>query len=252
MPAIALLSDIHANLFALRAVMDEVRALGIERMVFCGDIVGYGPHPAECVQLVRESGAVAILGNHDAYTVRAFKQPDFIPAGPEALTNPVWAGIRHAVRQLDADTIAWLDSLPMTAEIPGAIVAHAALHRMEQWPYLLNENDARPTLEILERIGVNTGFFGHTHRQEWFSTDGRPEEGPDDFYQLDADTICAVVVGSVGQPRTGDPRAGWTLWDSESRSFEFRHTEYPHEETARDIHAAGLPESSARRLSGTR
>ena len=252
MPTVALLSDIHANLHALTHVMDEVRALGIDQVVFCGDIVGYGPHSVECVKLVRQSGGVAILGNHDSYVVKARRQPGFIPAGAETLTNPVWAGIHHAAKHLDAEAVDWLESLPMTTDIPGAIVAHAALHRPEQWPYLLGYSDARPTLELMERAGLEIGFFGHTHRQEWFSLRGttEPEELEGDRFQLVEDNVCAVVVGSVGQPRTGDPRAAWTLWDSDARVFEFRRTEYPYQQTAREIIEAGLPESSARRLFG--
>jgi diadenosine tetraphosphatase ApaH/serine/threonine PP2A family protein phosphatase len=236
MPIIALLSDIHANDHALKAVLHEVESLQIAQIVVMGDIVGYAARPAECVDLVRKSGATAILGNHDEYTLMARRQPDFIPAGPASLTNPVWAGIRHAARSLDND----------------AIVAHASLHDANQWPYLLSSRDAQPTLEILDRSRLHLGFFGHTHRQEWFALDGRP--GPeilaDGRFQITGDGVIAFVVGSVGQPRTGDNRAAWTIWDSDRHIVEFRRTEYPYAETARDIQAAGLPASSARRLQG--
>jgi predicted phosphodiesterase len=252
MPTIALLSDIHANVHALKPVLREIETLGIDQIVFCGDIVGYGPHPAECVKLVREAGGISIMGNHDYYTVAASTDPEIIPAGPDGLTNPVWAGIRHAVKHLDPEAIDWLASLPRFAEIPGAIVAHAALHDTHRWPYLLSSHDARPTLEILERCKFGIAFFGHTHRQEWFSLPGKPDPEPvtPDKFQLMDGSVCAVVVGSVGQPRTGDTRAAWTLWDSEQRTFEFRQTVYPFKQTAKDIHEAGLPASSARRLLG--
>jgi diadenosine tetraphosphatase ApaH/serine/threonine PP2A family protein phosphatase len=252
MPIIALLSDIHANDHALKAVLHEVESLQIAQIVVMGDIVGYAARPAECVDLVRKSGATAILGNHDEYTLMARRQPDFIPAGPASLTNPVWAGIRHAARSLDNDAIGWLSSLPRVVRIPDAIVAHASLHDANQWPYLLSSRDAQPTLEILDRSRLHLGFFGHTHRQEWFALDGRP--GPeilaDGRFQITGDGVIAFVVGSVGQPRTGDNRAAWTIWDSDRHIVEFRRTEYPYAETARDIQAAGLPASSARRLQG--
>lgn len=252
MPTIALLSDIHANIHALRPVLREIESLGIDQIVFCGDIVGYGPHSAECVKLVRETGGISIMGNHDAYTVAASRDPGIIPVGPDSLANPVWAGIRHAVKQLDPEAIDWLASLQRFAEIPGALVAHASLHDTHRWPYLLSPRDAQPTLEILARCKLTLAFFGHTHRQEWFSLPGKPDPKPvsEDRFQLMDECVCAVVVGSVGQPRTGDTRAAWTVWDSEQRSFEFRRTVYPFQQTANDIHEAGLPASSARRLLG--
>jgi diadenosine tetraphosphatase ApaH/serine/threonine PP2A family protein phosphatase len=252
MPSFALLSDIHANDHALKAVLDEIAALGIEHIVVMGDIVGYAARPAECVDLVRKSGATAILGNHDEYTLIARRQPDFIPTGPASLTNPVWAGIRHAVKSLDQEAIGWLSSLPKVVRIPGAIVAHASLHDANQWPYLLSPRDARPTLELLDRHGLDLGFFGHTHRQEWFALDGKPEPETlsEGRFHITEGGVFAFVVGSVGQPRTGDNRAAWTVWDSDQRIVEFRRTAYPYTETVKDIHAAGLPASSARRLQG--
>jgi diadenosine tetraphosphatase ApaH/serine/threonine PP2A family protein phosphatase len=167
------------------------------------------------------------------------------------MTNPVWAGIHHAVRQLDSADFDWLEALPRILEIPGAIIAHAALHDRHAWPYLLNDDDARDTLGILKDSGIDIGFFGHTHRQDFFLLPGTPSMVTDEVgFTVPDGAICAVVVGSVGQPRTADPRAGWTLWDSDARRFEFRRTAYPIEETARAIHQAGLPASSARRLSG--
>lgn len=250
MALVALLSDIHANIHALRAVLDEVETLKIDRIVFCGDIVGYGPHPAECVKLVREFGGACVMGNHDFYTLAAHKDPELIPPEPETFRNPVLAGIHHAAKHLDQDAIDWLGSLPLALEIPGAIVAHSALHDFEQWPYLLDLWDALPTLKILVQSRFQIGFFGHTHRQAWFSQPCDLENEPftHDRFHLRDDTVYAVVVGSVGQPRTGDPRAAWTLWDSDARKFEFRRTPYPVARTVSEIQEAGLPASSARRL----
>jgi predicted phosphodiesterase len=250
-PKIALLSDIHANLPALRAVLDEIRGMDIDRILFAGDTVGYGPHPAECVSLVREMGGESVLGNHDFYAITAKRHPGAIPSDPESRANPVWAGIHHAVRQLDEDAFGWLESLPRLMELPGAILSHAALHDQSRWPYLLTTGDAMPTLEMLSRCLIDVAFVGHTHRQEWFSMPGAPPPEAlveDTVFRLREGTVCAVVVGSVGQPRTSDNRAAWTIWDSDERIFEFRRTSYPFRETAQAIRDAGLPESSGRRL----
>ncbi len=251
MAIIALLSDIHANAYALRAVLREVAACpGVEKIVFGGDIVGYGPHAAECVRLVREAGGHAVMGNHDWFTLMARERPEFLPAAERRHNNPVWAGIHHALRSLDDDALDWLATLPLTLDVPGAIVAHASLHAVESWPYLSDTAAALPSLELLQQAHLELGFFGHTHQQEWFALPGSPapEALADWTFHLPAGGVCAVLVGAVGQPRSADTRAAWTLWDSDARRFIFRRSEYPAARTAADILAAGLPQASARRL----
>jgi predicted phosphodiesterase len=252
MPSIALLSDIHSNIHALRAVLRDVAACLIQEIVFCGDLVGYGPHSAECVKLVRESGGRAILGNHDYYTLVARERPGFLPSDRESRTNPVLAGIRHALKSLDDDALDWLGTLPMALKLPGALVTHASLHDCQNWPYLRDAASALPTLELLSHSEVDVGFFGHTHRQEWFALPGTPapEALSGKAFRIPEGGVCAVLVGSVGQPRTSDTRAAWTVWDSDAHTFDFRRTEYPSALAAADIREAGLPESSARRLVG--
>lgn len=250
MPQIAILSDIHANLHALEAVLAEVDEIGVDHLVCAGDIVGYGPRPAECLSLIRERGVVSVLGNHDQYTLLLREQVHPFPSASESLENPVWAGLYHALRELDDEALDWLASLPLVMGIPGALVAHAALHDFEEWPYLIQPEDAVATLEILSRSPDGVGFFGHTHRQTFFPLEGTPapEIISSGNYRMPPGAVCAVVVGSVGQPRTRDNRAAWVLWDSDRRIFEFRRTEYPVHLTAAEIREAGLPSSSASRL----
>lgn len=252
-PRIAILSDIHANMHALRAVLDEIESLKIDHIACGGDTVGYGPYPSECVKQVRRAGSAAVLGNHDFYAITEKRHPGSIPAESKSFDNPVWAGIRHAVRQLDENDFVWLESLPHIMKIPGGVLTHAALHDPGSWPYLLSDGDAIPTLEMLAECQIAIAFVGHTHRQEYFLMPGEPdleELIPGSKFQLQEGSVCAVVVGSVGQPRTHDNRAGWTIWDSDERTFEFRRTPYPYQKAAQAIQDAGLPESSALRLLG--
>jgi len=236
---------------ALRAVLDEIETLKIDSIVCGGDTVGYGPYPSECVKQVRQTGGVSVVGNHDYFAITEKRYPGSIPAEPESIDNPVWAGIRHAVQQLTEDDFAWLESLPHIIKIPGGVLTHAALHDPGNWPYLLSDADAIPTLEILTECQIDITFVGHTHRQEYFLLPGDPdleELVPGSKYRLQPRSVCAVVVGSVGQPRTHDNRAGWTIWDSDERTVEFRRTPYPYREAAQAFRAARLPESSAQRL----
>lgn len=250
MPTIALISDIHANAHALRAVLAEIDACCIDEVVCCGDIIGYGPHAVECVRLVRETCTRAVLGNHEWFALAGRRHRGVLPSGPEAEANPVWAGIHHALRTLDDEALDWLEKLPLAVDLPGALASHAALHDVRDWPYLHSPKSARPTLEVLAGFAEQLGFFGHTHRQEWFALPKRaqPQSLSDDIWHLPADCVCAVIVGSVGQPRLQDTRAAWTIWDSDKRTIEFRRTDYPVYEAAADFLAAGLPRASARRL----
>jgi len=252
MPRIAILSDIHANLPALTAVLEDVRKAGITEIFFGGDTVGYAAKADECVSLVRHHGGRSVLGNHDYYTNAVIANEENIPGGQGWTGNPVWAGVIHAARTLSADNARWLAELPGFMEIPGGIISHASLHFAEEWPYLHSSGDAAPTLDLLEKKRYGIGFFGHTHQQTHFthrSAAGVMAKRVDHSrIHLPEGTVCAVMVGSVGQPRDADDRAAWVIWDTDTRVVEFKRTAYPALEAARQILEARLPESSALRL----
>lgn len=252
MPRIAILSDIHGNAPALAAVLQAVAKARVARMVFGGDIVGYGASSDACVTRVRESGGECVMGNHDRYTLDIRADRSVLPAHREWRKNPVWAGVEEAARTLSEDNARWLADLPAQLALPGGTLAHAALHQPGEWPYLRSLLDTLPTLDRLrDSPGGGIGFFGHTHRQEIFydpSEPVTPERISTTKIHLPEGVVCAVLVGSVGQPRDGDWRAGWTLWDSDTRVVEFRRVVYPALQAAQDIVAADLPVESALRL----
>lgn len=251
MPKVAILSDVHANLPALKAVLEEADASDAEEIVFGGDVIGYGAWPEECVEMAMNHGGRSVLGNHDVFTKRVHE------IGEKGMPvdwrgNPVWAGIHHAVENLDLDQLEWIWSQPLALSLDGAILAHASLHKPYEWLYLDSAGKAQPTLDILREKGIAVGFFGHTHRQDFFTD---PRDNPPvellshDRFFVPEGAVCAVTVGSVGQPRVvGDARATWTIWDPEARIFTFRQTAYSTEEAARGIVEAGLPVHSALRL----
>jgi len=251
MPQYALLSDLHANLHALEAVLDEVATTDAKAIVFGGDLVGYGAFPKECVDLACALGGHAVMGNHDHYVTNLNKVGNSeLPDGWEE--NPVWAGIEIAVRQLSDDQLEWLGKLPWTHHLEGALLAHASLHDVNDWPYLRNGEEAIPTIDILRERLPHLGFFGHTHRLKIFPdlgsdlTVGHIEE---DSFHIPEGLACAVTMGSVGQPReVDDHRATWILWDSDQRLVHFRRTEYDCSAAAKAILKAKLPFHSAMRL----
>ena len=253
MPKVAILSDIHGNLHALRVVLREVGTSGAEHLAVAGDIIGYGANPRECVDLLQKVGAQVVFGNHESYAVLIQREGR---SGLEAdwQSSPVYAGIVHALGQLSAGQMQWLRNLPWMQRVaPAAVMAHSTLHHPEKWHYLHSEKDARPTLDLMQSKSVDLAFFGHTHQQEWFAhPDALAQPVPEDQYRLHLPegSICAVTAGAVGQPRggDGDSRATWVLWDTDCRVIEFRKTSYPVDRAMQAILDAGLPEESAKRL----
>lgn len=267
MSTVALLSDIHGNLPALRSVLADVKANGADQVVFGGDIVGYGASPAECLSLVRETGGDCVMGNHEEFVIRLADNGEVsLPNGWE--NNPVQAGVVHAFRSLSDEAVGWITELPLEIPLRGrAVLAHAALYRPGEWPYIRDALSASASLGELRARDLDICFVGHVHRlaiygesridsgASDYQLDRKPEKVGEDRFHLAEDAVWAVTVGSVGQSReTGaerhDVRATWVLWDPEERTVEFRRTEYENSDAAARILAAGLPAHSARRLLG--
>jgi len=248
MPKIAILSDIHSNLPAFKAVLKEVQASGATQIAVLGDIVGYGASPAECVELCRKLGATAVMGNHDVDMQQYLKGRR--PTEPNWKKSGFTAGLVHSAASLNAEQTAWLAALPYARLIQGAAIAHANLHDPECFEYIESYDSAAPTLKILAAQTYKVGFFGHTHKQEVFH---HPKTkltwGNETTFTIPVGQPCVVMVGSVGQPRSEDDRrACWVLWDPKTRLVELRKTEYNRVKAAQDIAKAGLPLESALRL----
>jgi len=249
MRCLALLTDIHANLPALQAVLREVQSSDAQAVVFLGDIIGYGASPADCVKLVRAFGGHCVMGNHESY-LGLFHEPEESDIALFDQHNPVSAGIMLAARELDDDDVEWLVSLPDLMNMPGAKAAHGSLHEPQEFHYIKDLASSRPTLELLAQSPDNVGFFGHTHRKQIFTEHSEdltwlsPER-----CQIAPHAACAITVGAVGQPREKDHKdAQWALWYPDERIVEFRRTPYDRLRAAGDIRKAGLPDASWLRL----
>jgi diadenosine tetraphosphatase ApaH/serine/threonine PP2A family protein phosphatase len=235
---IAILSDIHSNLEALEAALAASDSLGADAVHCLGDIVGYGASPNECVQLIRERAVVCLAGNHDHAAVNLLDAGGFNEDARRAVS---WTA--HA---LTSDSVSYLRALPMTHLVRDVLYVHAAPSEPEAWDYILRIDDARYEFD---QATARLCFFGHTHRQVAYEARdghvglvGRPE-----FSAADGARYL-VNVGSVGQPRDGDPRAAFTLYSEEEESVRFVRVEYDIEKAARRIAEAGLPELLALRL----
>jgi len=234
----AVLSDIHGNLEALEAVLADVAALRPDRIVCLGDFVGYGASPNECIARLRPLVAEAVAGNHDLAACGRLRLGYFNDAAAEAAR---WTDV-----SLTPEHRAYLHALPYEARLPGARLVHASPAAPTGWHYVLSTRDAE---EEMAAFDEPLCFIGHSHYPGLFEKDGRTVR-----YTRDAEVAMRpgrkylVNVGSVGQPRDGDPRAAWLLWDEAGRRLVHRRLVYDVEAAGRRIIEAGLPRFLADRL----
>ena len=234
----AILSDIHANLEALTAVLTD--AADVADAVLClGDIVGYGADPEACVELVGERAQAVVAGNHE-YGVGG--RMDIGWFNPYARAAAEWTAAR-----LDREHHAWLKSLPLTAEVEDATLVHASPDRPEEWDYLVEPEDG---FEAFDAFGTRLCFVGHSHRPaQWSLGSSGPEHEPGaSDIPLEVGRRYIVNVGSVGQPRDRDPRAAYAVWDVPARRVVLRRVPYDVTAARRKILAAGLPRLLGDRL----
>ncbi|HEX8025090.1 MAG TPA: metallophosphoesterase family protein [Candidatus Limnocylindrales bacterium] len=235
---VAVLSDIHSNLVALDAVLASAGA--VDAVWQLGDVVGYGPDPNGVVARLREIGATGVRGNHDAAACGGSEIEWFNPDARRAME---WT--RTAITP---ETVAWLQALPERLPLDGCELVHGS-PREPLWEYVTSVPVARANLAALQRpLGLN----GHTHIPVAFvEDDGRVGAvGPLDGSELELrDRRALLNPGSVGQPRDGDPRASYAIYDPESGRIRWHRVAYDIEPVQRAMREAGLPPSLAARLS---
>ena len=235
---VAVLSDIHANLVALDAVLRD--AGEVDAIWHLGDIVGYGPDPDGVVGRLREREALGVRGNHDAAACGGSEIDWFNPDARRAME---WT--RGAISE---ETRTWLTALPERRTEAGCLLVHGS-PREPLWEYVTSEKVARDNLRLLD---TSIGLHGHTHVPvAWLEgakgielVRGRPGQ------RLElAGRRALVNPGSVGQPRDGNPEASFAILDTEAGFVEWRRTPYDIGAVQSDMRAAGLPGSLGSRLS---
>ena len=233
----AIIADIHANLEALRAVLERTHALNVDELVCLGDIVGYNANPNECVDIIRKERIVSVLGNHDA-CASGLQEPDtFNPLARKAL---FWTR-----DTLTKSNTLLLMNLPRERRMRDFLLFHGSIHDVNR--YILHKNDAIDNFRLLAGLpgGLRIGFFGHTHMRTALS-DGGVEESLE--LSLSPDKRYLISPGSVGQPRDGDPRAAFLVYDDHDRRVAFYRVEYDIKACQDKIIRAGLPLRLAERL----
>jgi predicted phosphodiesterase len=236
---IAVISDIHANLHALTAVLAEIDAEAVDELWCLGDLVGYGPRPNECVDAVRGRTSLCLAGNHDLAVIGKADLGLFVGEA-EAAAN--WT---RSV--LDEAATAYLGSLEPIANRDGVALAHGS-PRDPIWEYILTQGAAAAAFAETEEPLI---LVGHSHVALEICLDDKQLKGGLALEGHEADLALGRTIlnpGSVGQPRDGNPRAAWVVIDTESRRATFRRTDYPIGLTQAEMRERDLPEGLAERL----
>jgi len=248
---VLVISDIHANIHALEACIDAFPANDVVWNL--GDIVGYGANPNEVIARSRELGTLFVRGNHDKACSGV---TDIAGFNPVAALAAIWTQ-----KNLTPDNLEWLKVLPQGPLKPEGGTDIACVHGspLDEDQYLINVHDAiEPLLQPVARCT----FFGHTHLQGGFFKQAevhairpafRDPKLPQKIeLRLKPDCIYLINPGSIGQPRDGDPRAGFALYDTEEDFVTYYRVPYDIEAEQNDIHRAGLPPRLAERLADGR
>jgi diadenosine tetraphosphatase ApaH/serine/threonine PP2A family protein phosphatase len=231
-------SDIHSNIEALEKVLDALQEEGVDGYVCGGDIVGYGTNPRECIDKVRELNPIIVCGNHD-WAVGG-------TIGTEYFNDYAKVAIEWTRKILNDEYKEYLNGLRLVYKDEEITLVHATLDSPDKFEYMQSIPIARRTLNILETIVC---FMGHTHVPVIFTN----EEG-DVQYLFDTDmefiegSKQIVNTGSVGQPRDGDTRACYAIYDTIHKRVQIKRVAYDFHITQKKILDAGLPEFLASRL----
>lgn len=238
---IALFGDIHANLEALEAVLADAREQHCSDFVCLGDVVGYNANPAECLEIVREMNCPVVKGNHDE---DASGDHSLETMNPTAATALMWTR-----EQLNQEQREWLRKLRMVRQVADFTVVHSTLDQPTNWNYVTNRFDAMSNFSYQF---TQVCFHGHTHVPRVYIKDAKVHEVAAESVVIEPGAKYFINAGSVGQPRDGDWRSCYAIYDIESRLIVFRRIEYDLAKTQKKILGAGLPPMLAERLADGR
>lgn len=235
----AILADIHGNLAAFEAVLQDIEERGGAEELWClGDIVGYGPDPSECIALLRQYNHLCVAGNHDWAAIGKVAISDFNPDAAEAC--------RWTARQLSPEDVRYLDNLPLTLSRDDFTIVHGS-PREPIWEYVLSTQSATANLQFFE---TRFCLIGHSHLPVVFENAG----GRCVLMELPAELRLGenrmiINPGGVGQPRDGDPRAAYAIYDDGIATIYHYRIPYDIEATQERMVKHGLPSFLATRLS---
>ncbi len=226
----AIISDIHSNLEALTRALELIDQESVQEIICLGDVVGYGANPNECVSLVKGRCRVVLRGNHDAAAVDS--------QNAESFTKNARIAADWTRQQLSQENRQFLEGLPYTFSRDEILFVHSSPYQPESWYYVLSEED----LEVaFQNFTEQVCFIGHSHFPGVFSEDGPAKA-------VNRGSRFLVNVGSIGQPRDGNSKLSFGIFDTEMWSYRNIRSEYPIQLAAEKILRAGLPRALSDRL----
>jgi predicted phosphodiesterase len=238
---IAVIADIHANLDALQAVLERIHALKVDEIVCLGDIVGYNANPNECVDILRKEKILSVLGNHDACAAGLEEPYRFNALAQRAL---IWT--REHLTEVNRS---FLLELPREKMAHDHFLFHGSIHNTNR--YILSRDDITDNFQSLAALpgALKLGFFGHTHvRTAFIDHRGVISRELSLDLSISPEKRYLINPGSVGQPRDGDPRAAFLVYDSIDHVIIFHRIEYDIRTCQDKVIRAGLPPQLAERL----
>jgi predicted phosphodiesterase len=234
---IAIISDVHANLPALDAVLEAIASDGVDHIICGGDLVGYNAEPGEVVAKIRQLDIPCVMGNHDAAVVGA--------TDPETFNAPARAAVEWTAQRLNDDALDYLRGLPYVTRIETFTVVHGTLHKPEQWGYIFSAFEAE---EHFQHQRDTVCFIGHSHIPGVFIAGDMVTLSRSSRVRIQAGQRYVVNVGSVGQPRDNNPAASYAIYDMVENAIHFKRVAYDVQAAQQKILDAGLPNVLAMRL----
>ncbi|OGV56620.1 MAG: hypothetical protein A2X49_08520 [Lentisphaerae bacterium GWF2_52_8] len=236
----AIVSDIHSNRQAFKAVLSDISGQRIDEVISLGDLVGYGPSPKEVLLLAKENVTHFVMGNHDAAICGKFPTEQFIDT---ARTIIEWTG-----KKLDRYAVKFLASMPFLHEDEGFACTHGSFVDPMEFGYTCSDEEAKEAFDVRKEQIL---FVGHSHLPGMHITGKsgkvywlKPEDFGGDF-KLENGKRYIVNVGSVGDPRNNELEASYCIWDSGAKTVHFRKITFYIDGFRQDLHAAGLPEDAS-------
>ena len=233
----AIIADIHANLEAFQVVLEDIKEQKCTHVACLGDVVGYNANPKECLDIVRGMDIPCVKGNHDEYCSSEDNLEGFNPHAAEAVN---WTR-----KQLTAEDREWLRDLKYLRLVASFSIVHATLDVPQRWGYVFDKLAAAASFTYQN---TSVCFFGHTHVPAAFIRDSQVRGGTYSKFKVEPGRKYFINVGSVGQPRDGDPKAKYVVYDMDEGSIELRKLDYDIPGAQKKILAAGLPPRLAERL----
>lgn len=242
---VALLSDVHGNLPALDAALAVCREQRVDRYISAGDAIGYGPHPGECIDRLREIDAVAVAGNHEMYVLGRLP--------PSRFSERAHRSLAWTQTIIGPERTEWLSMLPDHTSFGPVVVAHASLDGVDE--YVIRPRQASRQLELLRSLFPDAAILvlGHTHQPLFRREHGRSRTMSRGGTRDVSDWRNLINPGSVGQSRQWErtPRARFALLDLADRRVRWFSVDYNRAPVLRDLAAVGLPADSIHVCPGT-